>query len=143
MAFAELTLMGNLGGDPEMRYTPGGTSVTSFNVAVGISRKNKQTGEWDDLGTNWYRVAVFGEQGERLADTLKKGDRVLVMGRFHAREYDRNDGGKGTSLDVVASKVVNLGRSQRNREEPEFALAPQAAGYQNGGPNSDLDDLPF
>lgn len=142
MAFADIEILGNIGGDPEMRYTPNGKPVTNFNVAVNHSRPDGNGG-WEDLGTNWFRVAVFGEAAERHAENLRKGARVLVKGRFHAREYDRNDGGKGTSLDIVASKVLDLGRSARESDDREFALAPQSAGYQNGGSNSDLDDLPF
>jgi single-strand DNA-binding protein len=105
MAFADIEILGNLGGDPEMRYTPNGSPVTNFNVAVNHSRPDG-AGGWQDLGTNWFRVATFGDAAERQAETLKKGDRVLVKGRFHAREFDRQDGSKGTSLDIVSTKVV-------------------------------------
>ncbi len=150
MALCKLMIIGNLGRDPEMRYTPSGRPVTQFSVAVNQSTKNQQTGEWTDE-TDWFRVSVFGDRAERAAEQLRKGSRVFVEGRFKSREFEGNDGQKRTSLDITADNVINLER--RNREEGEGtfgapsgerAPAPAGGAYgSRGREDNDLDDLPF
>ena len=96
MALSKIQIIGNLGRDPELRYTPNGRPVASFTVAVNQSQKNQQTGEWVE-STDWFRVSVWGDRGERVAENLRKGSRVFVDGRFRAREYEDNDGQKRIS----------------------------------------------
>ena len=145
MAFCKVMIIGNLGRDPEMRYTPTGKPVTQFSVAVNQSTKNQQTGEWIEE-TDWFRVSVFGDRAERAAEQLRKGNRVFVEGRFKTREFEGNDGQKRTSLDVVADNVISVDRKGRD-DDGAFAGAP--AGVASGAPSrppaddSDLDDLPF
>ena len=107
MAFCKVMIIGNLGRDPEMRYTPTGKPVTQFSVAVNQSTKNQQTGEWIEE-TDWFRVSVFGDRAERAAEQLRKGNRVFVEGRFRTREFEGQDGQKRTSLDVTADNVISL-----------------------------------
>jgi single-strand DNA-binding protein len=161
MALCKVMIIGNLGADPEMRYTPSGRPVTQFNVAVNQSTKNQQSGEWVEA-TDWFRVSVWGDRAERAAENLRKGNRVFVEGRFKTREFEGRDGQKRTSLELTADSLVNL--EKRNREDAEggqFAAAapagaaasggaPAAAGGRGGngggGGNFDeteLDDLPF
>ena len=150
MALCKLMIIGNLGRDPEMRYTPNGRPVTQFSVAVNQSTKNQQTGEWTDE-TDWFRVSVFGDRAERAAEQLRKGNRVFVEGRFRSREFEGNDGQKRTSLDITADNVINLERRSREDGEGSFgppsgdrAPAPAGAGGGRRGPDADdLDDLPF
>ena len=152
MAFCKLMIIGNLGRDPEMRYTPTGRPVTQFTVAVNQSTKNQQTGEWTEE-TDWFRVSVFGDRAERAAEQLRKGNRVFVEGRFRTREFEGNDGQKRTSLDVTADNVISLERRPRD-EDAAFSGAPSAGsgapggGFSGGGPrppadDTDIDDLPF
>ena len=149
MAFCKLMIIGNLGRDPEMRYTPTGKPVTQFSVAVNQSTKNQQTGEWIEE-TDWFRVSVFGDRAERAAEQLRKGNRVFVEGRFKTREFEGNDGQKRTSLDVTADNVISLDRKGRD-DDGAFSGAPAGAGVASGGGGSsrgpaddtDLDDLPF
>ncbi len=149
MAFCKIMLIGNLGRDPEMRYTPSGRPVTQFSVAVSNSKPDGQGG-WVDEGTDWYRVSVFGDRAERAAEQLRKGNRVFVEGRFKTREFEGNDGQKRTSLDVTADNVISLDRKSRD-DDGAFAGAPAAAaaGGGAGAParpapdDADLDDLPF
>src|SRR6478609_349343 len=124
MAFCKVMIIGNLGRDPEMRYTPTGKPVTQFSVAVNQSTKNQQTGEWIE-STDWFRVSVWGDRGERAAESLRKGARVFVDGRFRTREYEANDGQKRLSLDITADTV--LGLDKRETAEGTFAGAPAAA----------------
>jgi single-strand DNA-binding protein len=158
MALCKVMIIGNLGADPEMRYTPSGRPVTQFNVAVNQSTKNQQTGEWIEE-TDWFRVSIWGDRAERAAETFRKGNKVFVEGRFKTREFEGRDGQKRTSLEITADSLVNL--EKRNREEGDggqFATAPAgastgapaAAGNRggNGGgggsfDESELDDLPF
>ena len=88
MAFSKVMIIGNLGRDPEMRYTPNGRQVTEFSVADTHRGRDAASGEWADLGTDWFRVTVWGDRAERAAEEFRKGNRVFVEGRFRTREYD-------------------------------------------------------
>src|SRR3954465_12345101 len=147
MALSKIQIIGNLGRDPELRYTPNGRPVASFTVAVNQSTKNQQTGEGIEA-TDWFRVSVWGDRGERVAENLRKGARVFVDGRFKAREYEANDGQKRMSLDITADTV--LGLDKREQTEGTFAGAPAAAGAAAGGggrsggfDDTEIDELPF
>jgi len=163
MALCKVMIIGNLGADPEMRYTPSGRPVTQFNVAVNQSTKNQQTGEWIEE-TDWFRVSIWGDRAERAAETFRKGNKVFVEGRFKTREFEGRDGQKRTSLEITADSLVNLEKRTREEgDEGQFtaaapagaqatapAGAPAAAGKRggNGGgggsfDESELDDLPF
>lgn len=150
-----IEFIGNVGQDPEMRYTPQGKPITTFSVAVNQSKPDGQGG-WTDE-TDWFRVSVWGQSGadggqaEKVAEEIRKGNRVFVRGRFKSREYEGKDGGMRTSLDVTADTVIDLGRKPRSgdSEDGEFREpAAAAAGPSNGSrasspSTSDLDDLPF
>lgn len=159
MALSKIQIIGNLGRDPELRYTPSGRPVASFTVAVNQSTKNQQSGEWIE-STDWFRVSIWGERGERAAENLRKGSRVFVDGRFRAREYEANDGQKRMSLDITAETV--LGLDKREAAEGTFAGAPAGAGGNAGAPaggpagapagagrpsggydDTEIDELPF
>jgi single-strand DNA-binding protein len=152
-SFSKVSIIGNLGRDPEMRYTPNGRPVTEFSVAVNQSTKNQQTGEWVEA-TDWFRVTVWGDRAERTAEQLRKGTRVFVEGRFRTREYEARDGQKRVSLEITADSVINL--DPRVREgEGEGAFPSPSGGFGGGGGETtvrptrapgdadDLDDLPF
>ena len=148
MALCKVMIIGNLGADPEMRYTPSGRAVTQFNVAVNQSTKNQQTNEWVEA-TDWFRVSVWGDRGERAAENLRKGNRVFVEGRFKTREFEGRDGQKRTSLEITADSLVNLEKRSREDGEGSFGgddRAPARARSGPGGPGGDdteIDDLPF
>jgi single-strand DNA-binding protein len=164
MALCKVMIIGNLGADPEMRYTPSGRPVTQFNVAVNQSTKNQQTGEWNEE-TDWFRVSVWGDRAERAAENLRKGNRVFVEGRFKTREFEGRDGQKRTSLEITADSLVNLEKRTRDEGDAgQFAAAAPAgasAGATGGAPSGgasrgnggggggggfdegELDDLPF
>ena len=152
MAFSKIQIVGNLGRDPEMRYTPNGRPVTEFSVAVNQSTKNQQTGEWVEA-TDWFRVSVWGDRAERAAENLRKGNRVLVDGRFRTREYETKDGQKRVSLEITADTVMGLDR--REQTEGTFTGAPAGGASAAGGAgpsptdraggfdDSEIDELPF
>lgn len=153
MAFSKAMIIGNLGRDPEMRYTPNGRPVTEFSVAVTHSARDPQTGEWADEATDWFRVTVWGDRAERTAEQFRKGNRVFVEGRFRTREFERKDGTKGISLEITADNVIAFERKGRD-EEGSFG-GPSGGGNaaSSGGTavrptrapadDTDLDDLPF
>ena len=151
---AKLTVVGNLGGDPEVRYSADGRPVVSCRIASNYRRRDPESKEWVDA-TNWYRVTTFGRLAERLAEQatagrLTKGSRIVVFGRLEASAYlDRNNQPQ-PSLDVVADDVV-YADSRPPRGEGEFGddLSPPArsAGAPPRRPAvdeaADLEDLPF
>src|SRR3954470_8587226 len=154
MAFSKVMIIGNLGRDPEMRYTPNGRQVTEFSVAVTHRGRDPQSGEWADQGTDWFRVTIWGDRAERAAEEFRKGNRVFVEGRFRTREYDAKDGTHRTSLEITADNVIALERKSREEGDGDFASSaparpPAAPGAGAGGgagrgfDDTELDDLPF
>jgi single-strand DNA-binding protein len=104
----KIILIGNVGGDPEMRYTPNGKAVTSFTVATN-HRYSTASGETREE-TDWFRISVWGKQGEMCNQYLSKGRQVYVEGRLHARNWEAQDGQMRTSLEVTADRVLFLGK---------------------------------
>ena len=138
MAFCKIMLIGNLGRDPEMRYTPAGKHVTQFSVAVSHSKPDGQGG-WVDEGTDWYRISVFGDRAERAAEQLRKGNKVFVEGRFKTREFEGKDGEKRLSLDVISENVISLERRGRDDDGGgSFSEAPASGGPSSGGGGTGL-----
>lgn len=99
---AEVSFVGNVGKDPELRFTPAGQAVCNLSVAVN-SRK-KVDGAWVDGEASWYRVSLWEDAGQALAEVVSKGDRVVVMGRLSIASFEK-DGEKKTVPDVQASVV--------------------------------------
>ncbi|MCD6567150.1 MAG: single-stranded DNA-binding protein [Dehalococcoidia bacterium] len=118
----KILLIGNVGGDPEMRYTPNGKPVTSFRMATNYSY-TASSGERREE-TDWFRVTVWGKQAESCNQYLSKGSQVYAEGRLHARGWEGQDGQMRTSLEVVANRVVFLNRrtalpSEEGEIEPD------------------------
>ena len=130
-SFSKAMIIGNLGRDPEMRYTPNGRPVTEFSVAVNQSTKNQQSGEWVEA-TDWFRITVWGDRAERTAENLRKGNRVFVEGRFRTREFEGRDGQKRISLEITADNVVSLEARARD-EEGSFNAPSGGFGGGEGG----------
>lgn len=103
--YQKLTIIGDLGRDPEMRYTPSGQPVTNFSVAT--SNKYQKDGEWH-TDTTWFRVSVWGNMAEACQKYLEKGSRVLVEGRVKCHVYKKNDGDWDGTLEVNAQTVKFL-----------------------------------
>lgn len=104
------TIIGNLGRDPEVRFTPGGQAVCNFTVAT--------TDKWEDKSgqkqerTEWHRIVAWGKTAELCGEYLKKGRQVCVVGRLQTREWEDKEGGKRTTTEIVASNVQFLGGKQ-------------------------------
>jgi single-strand DNA-binding protein len=138
-------IIGNLGRDPEMRYTPSGQAVTQFTVATN-RRWRDQQGEWQEE-TEWFRVVVWREAAERAAETLRKGHKVYVEGRIQTRQWEDQSGNKRYTTELVADRVSSLERRERDEDAPFPAEGPGGGGRSGAGapPSTadDFDDLPF
>ena len=143
-----VVVSGNLTRDPELRSTPGGTSVCSLRIAVN-SRRKDESGNWVDK-PNYFDVTVWGAQGENCAQYLAKGRPVAVDGRLDWREWEAKDGSKRQSVDIIADSVQFLGsreggenggrftpQSDVPADTADFTQAPVASG------SSTDDDIPF
>ena len=119
-----ITIVGALGADPEIRFTPSGKAVASFQVAVNRRRKD-QTGQWVDDGADWHRVQAWGTLAENVAESLTKGTRVVVTGRLESRDWEDREGNKRTSWEITAQGVgvdlsfatATVNRNQRADEQ--------------------------
>src|ERR1700752_4617148 len=105
-SFNQVTLMGNLTRDPELRTTPNGASVCSFSLALNRSYKNAE-GNWTEV-TDYVDIVAWGPLGERVAQYLTKGRPALVSGRLQSRSWEQ-DGQKRSKMEVVANDVTFLG----------------------------------
>lgn len=103
MSYNKIILIGNLGRDPELSYTPQGTAVCKFSVATNERRRDK-AGEQQDI-TTWFRVSAWGKQAENVSRYLTKGRKVYVEGRLHVEEWTDREGKARQSLEVNASEV--------------------------------------
>ena len=106
MSYNKISIIGNLGRDPELSYTPQGTAVCKFSVATNERRRDK-AGEQQDI-TTWFRVTVWGKQAENVSRYLSKGRKVYLEGRLHVEEWTDRDGKPRQSLEVNASEVQFL-----------------------------------
>ena len=149
MSLNKVTMIGNVGTDPEMRYTPSGSAVTDFRLAVSRRYSTRDGNQQEE--TEWFTVTAW----ERLADTVNqyvtKGMKVYVEGRLKSRSYQGNDGQMRFSNEINAQTVLFLDRAnnttQWNEEQSgEAANAPrQEAPPDPGGPESpnDVEELPW
>jgi len=124
-------IVGNVGRDPEMRYTQGGTAVCDFSVAVSRRWTDKQTNEQREK-TTWFRVSAWNRLGETCNQYVKKGMRILVTGEVDASAWIGQEGDARATLELRANDVKFLSRKDED------------TGYSgDSGPASDLHDIPF
>ena len=146
----KVIIVGNLGADPETRYTPGGDAVTNIRVATTDRWKDKASGEMKEA-TEWHRIAFFGRLAEVAGQYLKKGSQVYVEGSLRTRKWQDKDGQDRYSTDIRADVMQMLGRREGSgelpteRNEPRPAQAkPAGAAKKPAGKFDDMeDDIPF
>src|ERR1700722_7643554 len=123
----QITIVGNVGSDPELRYTPTGQAVCNFSVAV--TPRFMQNDQWVDGDTTWYRVNAWRTLGENCADTVLKGTRVIVLGYLENREWEDKEGETRRSLEITADAVgpdllflsYSANKAERdNKSRPDF-----------------------
>ena len=151
MSLNKCMIIGNLGRDPEMRYTPSGQAVTQFTVAVNRNYKDQQGERQEE--TEWFRVVCWGQQAEFAAEYLRKGAKVYVEGRLQTRQWEGQDGQKRYTTELVANTIQNLERRPREdagdggyggSQEPRAPRAQPASQRPAAEqPEPDYDDLPF
>jgi single-strand DNA-binding protein len=157
MTLNKMMIIGNLGADPELRYTPSGKAVAELRVAVN-DRSRGPDGEWQEE-TQWFRVELWDQAAERAAERLRKGHKVFAEGALRAREWEGKDGQKRTSLEIRFARVQSLERrdpsesgfrdysdsgSSSNADEP--VARPRGAGESGTNRSNqslDVDDIPF
>jgi len=128
-----ITVVGNLVDEPELRFTPSGAAVANFRIASTPRTFDKQTNEWKDGDTLWMSCAVWRQAAENVAESLQKGTRVIVQGRLKVRQYERQDGSKGTSVEMDVDEV---GPSLRSATAKVTRASRSGASQGGGGYNA-------
>jgi single-strand DNA-binding protein len=141
----KVILIGNLGRDPELRYTPGGQPVANFSIATSESW-NKKDGSGREERTEWHRIVAWGRTAELCAQYLSKGRTVYVEGRLQTREWENKEGQKQRTTEIVANTVQFIGGGPgagggARGGQGGGAPAGGGGGFE-GGPPSD-DEIPF
>jgi single-strand DNA-binding protein len=141
----KVILVGNLGRDAELRYTPGGAAVATLNLAT--------TEVWNDKGgqrqekTEWHRIVLWGKQAESLQEYLTKGKQIYVEGRLQTRQWDDKDGNKKYTTEIKADRITLLGGGGGGARgaSTERSNAPVAHGGGDEPPMEPItdDDIPF
>jgi len=142
MSFNKIILVGNLGRDPELRYTPDGTPVCNFSLATNERRRDPKTGENNDI-TTWVRVTLWRRQAETASQYLSRGKSVYIEGRLRVEEWTDRDGKQRHTLEVNATDMQFIGA---RGDEANAAPAKAAAAASDSTPEpTDLsdDDIPF
>ncbi len=144
--FHTIIIVGNLGRDPEMRYTPSGQAVTSFSVATNRTYTGNNGQQVKE--TIWFRVSAWGKQAETCNNYLRKGSKVLVEGRLQAdpnsggpRTFSRQDGTTGSSFEVVASQIRFL--TTKTSDEEGGGGSGVSGGDDFAGQSGGEDEIPF
>ena len=136
----KVILIGNLGGDPETRYTASGAAITNITLATSESWRDKQTGENQER-TEWHKVAFFGRLAEIAAEYLRKGSQIYVEGKLRTRKWQAQDGSDRYSTEIVGDEMQMLGArgpvapTNRNKQAVGSDLPP--------GDDSLGEDHPF
>jgi single-strand DNA-binding protein len=142
MSFNKIILVGNLGRDPELRYTPQGTPVCSFTVATNEKRKDK-AGESQDV-TTWFRVTLWGRQAETASQYLTKGRPIYVEGRLRMEEWTDRDGKQRYTLEVHATDMQFIGGGRGDEAAtPSAGSKSQPADRPSHEADLSDDDIPF
>ena len=134
----KVILVGNLGADPEVRYTPSGAAVANFSVATTETWKDKSSGEKKEQ-TEWHKIVAWRRLGEICGEYLRKGSQVYIEGSLQTRSWEDKEGVKRYTTEVVAYKMQMLGSSGDRVSD----RAPQGDFPAEPPPNLPEDDIPF
>lgn len=143
----KVILIGNLGKDPELRYTPGGAAVVNFPIATNERWKDKDGNQQER--TEWHNIVLWGRLAEIANDYLKKGSSVYIEGRLQTRNWEDRDGNKRYTTEIVGNQMQMLGRSEAGgggraaeaKSGEDFGPGPSVDEEKGGGQVD--DDLPF
>lgn len=147
----KIIVIGNVGRDPEMRYTANGKTMVQFSLATN-HRYQRPDGEWEEQ-TEWFRVVAWGQTGERVMERIQKGSQAYVEGRLQTRTWTGQDGKERKDVEIIANTIVSLDRRmdaaaeggsyQRGDAAPAGAAARRGGGRSTDEMMVDPDDLPF
>lgn len=135
MSFSKLTIIGNLGSEPELKYTPQQTAVCNFTVATN-------EGRGEDQVTTWFRVTAWRKTAEACAKALKKGSLVYVEGSLQVENWVNKEGKNQVTLNLQAANVQFLANLREFDERPDVAEEAESSPLQKAAPSSS-DDIPF
>lgn len=148
MAFRGLNkvmLIGNLGADPEVRYTPSGTAVANIRLATSDSWRDKESGEQQER-TEWHRVVFWGRLAEIVQEYLHKGSQIYVEGRLQTRKWQGQDGQDRYTTEIVANEMQMLGSrgsGSAGIADSSPAATPATSGTNTSSDEDFDDDIPF
>ena len=134
-------LIGNLGRDPELSYTPDGRAVARFSIATSQQWTDKETGEKKER-TEWHRIVTFGKLAEICGEYLSKGKQVYVEGRIQTSSYEK-DGITRYSTDIIASQMQMLGPKDSGNEYRPSTDTQTSPAPEPSVPETGDDDIPF
>ena len=144
----KVILVGNLGGDPEIRYTPSGAAVANFTIATSENWKDKDGQKQEK--TEWHKIVVFAKLAEICGEYLHKGKQVYIEGRIQTRQWEDRDGNKRYTTEIVANQMQMLGSKGDRPQAPSGSGGGQGGGQAGGGSTSaeeppvpDMEDIPF
>ncbi|HLE08033.1 MAG TPA: single-stranded DNA-binding protein [Thermodesulfobacteriota bacterium] len=132
----KVILVGNLGKDPEIRYTPGGVAVANFTLATSENWTSKEGKK--ETKTEWHRIVAFGRLAEICGEYLNKGKQVYIEGKIQTRQWEDKDGNKRYTTEIVANTLQMLGRAEKAEE-----AAPAGMPAAEEPPATETDDIPF
>jgi len=138
-------IVGNLGRDPEVRYSASGNAIANVTVATTDSWKDRQSGERQER-TEWHRVVFFNRLAEIVAEYLKKGSQVFIEGRIQTRKWEDKDGNERWTTEIVANEMQMLGGrpgSNAPAQAPAPAAAKVGADAPQPPPGEFDDEIPF
>jgi single-strand DNA-binding protein len=149
-----VTVVGNLTNDPELRFTPSGAAVASFTVATSSRYLDKTTNEWKDGEPTYLRCSVWRQYAENVAESLTKGTRVMVSGKLKQRSYETREGEKRTVMEVevedvgpalryATAKVNRVQRSDGGFSSGGGSAAPADDPWATDAPPANFDEPPF
>jgi single-strand DNA-binding protein len=150
MSINRCNISGNIGRDPELRQTQGGTQVLTFSLAVSDRKRNPQSGQWEDV-TNWIPCVVFGNRAESLSKFLSKGMKCAVEGKLRQSSYKDKSGQNRSKIEVIVDEVEFLSGSKAQNQPQQQQPNNYTNQYQNAAntapqqPQGDLydEDCPF
>ena len=140
MSFNKITVVGNLGRDPELRYTPQGAAVCSFSMATNEKRRDK-SGELQDI-TTWFKITLWRNQAENAAKYLTKGSPVYIEGRLRIEDWTDRDGNNRYTLDVQATDMQFIGSRGDNMGGGEYTGGHDDAPAYSGGSSASSSSSP-
>lgn len=141
MSFNRIILVGNLGKDPELRYTTSGDPVCSFSMATNERRKDK-SGEIQDQ-TTWFRVTLWGRRAEAASQYLAKGRSVYIEGRLRVEEWTDRDGKPRYTLEVNGTEMQFISGGNREEGQAKAAAASGGGAAAAGDETDDDSEIPF